>query len=134
MVMVEDKETQQNGRVFVVWGDNQAMERSVTWKMGRLCRALPARFGGVHACMVSESAFMHGSLVAMARFAFETLTRLRLRTHVGKCDRADFSFCVTPFESRDFLISRTFPYRISHRAEVYITRFWNPGFCHTSNK
>jgi hypothetical protein len=108
MVMVEDKETQQNGRVFVIWGDNQAMERSVTWKMGRLSRALPLRFGGVHACMVSESAFMHGSLVALARFAIETLTRLRLRTHVGKCDRAELSFCVTAFESWAFLIKPDF--------------------------
>lgn len=87
MVLMEDEETQKKGRVYVVWiNPETTMDRTTSWSIAQLTRALPARFSAIHLCLEQQQpkqSFVSGSIMALARLALESLSRVRSRTHVG---------------------------------------------------
>ena len=88
MVLLEDEDIQKKGRVYVVWiNPETAMDRNTSWNVAQLTRALPVRFTAIHLCLEQQQpqqSFVSGSILALARLALESLSRVRSRTHVGK--------------------------------------------------
>jgi hypothetical protein len=84
MALVEDEETQKNGRIIIIWGSNQAPERGAAWKLCKILSSLPLRICASHICLQPEDTQINAQIYALAQFALEAVARVRIRTHVGK--------------------------------------------------
>mmetsp|Transcript_3602 Transcript_3602/g.8225 ORF Transcript_3602/g.8225 Transcript_3602/m.8225 type:complete len:437 (+) Transcript_3602:64-1374(+) len=83
MVYLEDEEIQKNGVVSIVYLVGSQIDRQAAWAEPRLMSTMPMRECAVHICYDNV---LISPIVALARFAVGTLTRLRMRTYFGSFD------------------------------------------------
>ncbi|CAJ1944447.1 unnamed protein product [Cylindrotheca closterium] len=80
MVHLEDEEIQKKGVVSIVYLVGSQIDRQAAWAEPRLMSIMPMRECAVHICYDNV---LLSPIVALARFAVGTLTRLRMRTNFG---------------------------------------------------
>lgn len=80
MVYLEDEELQKKGVVSIVYLVGTQIDRQAAWAEPRLMATMPMRECAVHICYDN---ILMSPIVALARFAVGTFTRLRMRTYYG---------------------------------------------------
>lgn len=80
MVYLEDAEIQRNGVVSIVYLVGSQIDRQAAWAEPRLMNTMPMRECAVHICYDNV---LISPIVALARFAVGTFTRLRMKSYFG---------------------------------------------------
>lgn len=80
MVHTEDEEIQKKGVVSIVYLVGTQVDRRAAWAEPRLMSTMPMRECAVHICYDN---ILISPIVALARFAVGTFTRLRMKAYYG---------------------------------------------------
>jgi hypothetical protein len=87
MVYSEDVETQRKGMIGILYNVGQGgaeLDKESSWKLTLLLKACPVRLEATHFCSDTMSLWFM-TLIAIFKIGSALGTRLRIRTHCGKC-------------------------------------------------